>query len=214
MEKWVKVLQAQAPGDLGVKQVWNTVIKMVLVMLPVDNCTKLAVGQWTAWWSSLPRGLTVGGSLVFCLIIVVILIGLGRVYRLGEWGGRLDFEVMKWGKATKGLDHFYGGSRSLKTPCRDFNLVIVRGLGSMKWLKNGTGKCLYFMQLLFISLLVKILLLKLSTFIFSMLESQSWKNKIVTKIGRLKKWLYLLKLLTITITSSNFFQLSCCPVKL
>ena len=85
MEKWVKALQAQDPGDLGVKQVWNTVIKMVLVMLPVDNCTKLAVEQWTSWWSSLPGGLTVGENLVVCLIIVFILIGLGGVHRL--WGG-------------------------------------------------------------------------------------------------------------------------------
>ena len=44
-----------------------------------------------------------------------------------------------------------------------------------------------------------------------MLESQSWKNKIVTKNGRLKRWSYLPKLLIITITSFNFFN---CPVKL
>ena len=43
---------------------------------------------------------------------------------------------------------------------------------------------------------------------FSMLESQSWKNKMVTKMGRLKRWWYLSKLLTITITISNFFN---CP---
>ena len=43
---------------------------------------------------------------MFCLIIVVIFIGLGRAYRLG-W----DFEVIKWGGlAAKGWDHFYGGS--------------------------------------------------------------------------------------------------------
>ena len=35
----------------------------------------------------------VGGSFVFCLIIVVILIGLGRAYR------SRDFKVMKWGGA-------------------------------------------------------------------------------------------------------------------
>ena len=28
----------------------------------------------------------------------------------------------------------------------DFNLSVVGGLGWMKWLKNGAGKCLYFMQ--------------------------------------------------------------------
>ena len=44
-----------------------------------------------------------------------------------------------------------------------------------------------------------------------MLESQSWKNKISTKMRRLKRWWYLSKLLTITITSFNFFS---CPVKL
>ena len=49
-----------------------------------------------------------------------------------------------------------------------------------------------------------------STFIFSMLQSQLGK-KIVTKMGRLKRWWYLSKLLTITITSFNFFS---CPVKL
>ena len=53
--------------------------------------------------------------------------------------------------------------------------------------------------------------LSLSTFIFSMLGTQSWKNKIVTKIWKLKRWWYLSKLLTITITSFNFFN---CPVKL
>ena len=44
-----------------------------------------------------------------------------------------------------------------------------------------------------------------------MLESQSWKNKIVTKMGRLKRWWYLSKLFTFTITSFNFFN---CLVKL
>ena len=34
-----------------------------------------------------------------------------------------------------------------KTPCKDFNLVIGGVLGCMKWLKNGVGKSLYFMQL-------------------------------------------------------------------
>ena len=37
----------------------------------------------------------VGGSFVFCLIIVVILIGLGRAYR------SRDFKVMKWGGGAK-----------------------------------------------------------------------------------------------------------------
>ena len=122
MEKWVKALHAQAPGDLGVgvKQVWNTVIKMVLVMLPVDSCIKSAVRQWTAWWSSLPGGLTVGGKLVFCLIIVVILIGLGRVYRLrgGGGGGRGKGEVGFWiyemGESHKGMGPFLWGKLTPK----------------------------------------------------------------------------------------------------
>ena len=32
-------------------------------------------------------------------------------------------------------------------PCKDFKLVIVGGIGWMKWLKNGAGKCLHFMKL-------------------------------------------------------------------
>ena len=122
MEKWVKVLHAQAPGHLGVKQVWNTVIKMVLVMLPVDSCIKSAVGQWTASWSSLPGGLTVRGKLVFCLIIVVILIGLGRVYRLcgvgGGGGGKGEGEVGFWsyemGESHKGMGPFLWGKLTPK----------------------------------------------------------------------------------------------------
>ena len=49
-----------------------------------------------------------GRNFVFCLIIVVIFIGLGRANRLG--GGH--FEVVKWGErgqATNGWDHFYEG---------------------------------------------------------------------------------------------------------
>ena len=39
------------------------------------------------------------------------------------------------------------GKLNLKTPCKDFNLAIVVGLVWMKWLKNGAGKCIYFIQL-------------------------------------------------------------------
>ena len=42
---------------------------------------------------------------------------------------------------------FLLGKLTLETPCKDFNLEIVGGLGWMKWLKNGAGKYLYFMQL-------------------------------------------------------------------
>ena len=46
----------------------------------------------------------VGGSFVFCLIIVVILIGLGRAYR------SRDFKVMKWGGPShKGMQPFLWG---------------------------------------------------------------------------------------------------------
>ena len=31
--------------------------------------------------------------------------------------------------------------------CKDFNLAVVGRPGWIKWLKNGAGKCLYFMQL-------------------------------------------------------------------
>ena len=57
-----------------------------------------------------------------------------------------------------------------------------------------------------ISFSVKFLLVKLK---YSMLGSQSWKNKIVTKRGRLRRWWYLSRLLPITITSFSFFN---CPV--
>ena len=57
-----------------------------------------------------------GRNFVFCLIIVAIFIRLERAYRLREWWGGggggvgVDFEVIKWGQAMKGRDHFYGGS--------------------------------------------------------------------------------------------------------
>ena len=79
---------------------------------------------------------------MFCLIIVVIFIGLGGSYRLG------GILMLSNGASYKGMDHFYGESWPLKTPCKDFNLAIVGRLGWMKGLKNGAVKCLYFMQLL------------------------------------------------------------------
>ena len=47
-----------------------------------------------------------------------------------------------------------------------------------------------------------------------MLKSQSWKNKIVTKMWRLKRWWHLSKLLTITMTSLILGIFFSCPVKL
>ena len=49
---------------------------------------------------------------------------------------------------------------------------------------------------------------------FSMLKSQPWKNKIVTKMWRLKRWWHLSKLLTITMTSLILGIFFSCPVKL
>ena len=43
--------------------------------------------------------------------------------------------------------YVWGGSWPVKTPCKDFNLAIGGVLGWMKWLKNGAGKSLYFIQL-------------------------------------------------------------------
>ena len=62
----------------------------------------------------------------------------------------------------------------------------------------GQRKVLYFMQL---CLHYIHLLPKWRNFIFSMLESLSWKNKVVTKMWRLKICWYLSKLLIITTTS-------------
>ena len=72
------------------------------------------------------------GNSVCCLVILVIFIGLGRAYGLGEilksscegegGGGSIK---MEWNK-------FYGGRWPLITPCKDFNLAIVGGLFSMK----------------------------------------------------------------------------------
>ena len=64
-----------------------------------------------------------------------------------------------------------------------------------------------------ISFLVKFYWLSSRTFIFSMLESQSWKNKIVTKMLRLKRWWCLSKLdyYHHRFDFGDFFS---CPVKL
>ena len=115
---------------------------MRLVMLHLDSGAKLAVGQWIVWWSVCLGDLAVGGSFVFYLIIVVIFLGPGRAYSLQG-----ILKLSNVGQGRKEWDHFYGWSWPLKTPSKDFNLTIVRLLGGMKWLKNGAGKFLYFMQL-------------------------------------------------------------------
>ena len=82
----------------------------------------------------------------------------------------------------------------------------------MKWLKNGAGKsyilCNYSCT---VSFLMKISLIKLKYLYTQYAWISIRKNKIATKIWRLKRWWNLLKLLTISITSFNFFN---CPIKL
>ena len=70
----------------------------------------------------------------------------------------------------------------------------------MKWLKNGSVKCLYFMQL----------------FLHYILFGEHFIIQVKVPsysvcLGRLNRWWYLSKPLTITITSFNFVI---CPVKL
>ena len=48
--------------------------------------------------------LAVGGNFVWCLIIVVIFMGLGIAYRL-----RGDFKVIIWGASHKGMGPFLWG---------------------------------------------------------------------------------------------------------
>ena len=197
-------------------------------MLSLDSGPKLAGGQWIVWWSGLPGGSSSKGKL--CLLSYHSC----QIYR--TWNsielcvcvcvclGVQDFEVIILGwvgggvgglQTTQRGHHLYGASWSLKTPCKDFNLAIKGGLHSIKWLKNGAGQSLYFMQLFLHYILfvenfigyVKVLLYS----VFSMLESQSWKIKIVAKMWRLKRWWHLSKILTITTLSLNFFN---CPLKL
>ena len=44
------------------------------------------------------------------------------------------------GTGRKGREHFHKGSWPLKTPCKDFNLAVVGGIGWMKWLKIDREK--------------------------------------------------------------------------
>ena len=63
------------------------------------------------------------------------------------WRGGEILKLSYSGQATKGWEHFYMRGSFLKTPCKDFNLTIGGGLGWMKWLKNGAGKKIYFIEL-------------------------------------------------------------------
>ena len=161
-------------------------------MLLLDSGPKLAVEQWIAWWSGLD-----GRSS-----------SRWKLYRLGEIL-KLSYER----QATKGCDHFYWGSCALETPYKDFNLAIGRGLVWMKWLENGTGKNLYFMQLYnyscTISFLVKILLINLKYLHIQYAWISIMKKQNSNQNVKVERWGNLSKLLTITITSFNFFS---CPV--
>ena len=122
-------------------------IKIGLVPLPLSSGPKLAVGQWIAWWSGLPGESSSRRKLCILSYHSCHIYRTWKSIYVGGWGGGGGFWSLQMGQVTKGWDHFYGGSWPLKTPCKDFNLAIVGGLGWMKWLKNGAGKCLYFMQL-------------------------------------------------------------------
>ena len=60
-----------------------------------------------------------------------------------------DFKITIWGASHKGMGPFLWGKLTPQDTitCKDFNSAIKGGLGWMKWLKNGAGKYLYFMQL-------------------------------------------------------------------
>ena len=116
---------------------------MGLVTLLLNSGPKLAVGKCIVWWSGLPWGSSSGEKL--CILSYHSCHIYRTWKRISLRGGILKLSNGR--QATKGWDHFYGESWALKTPCKDFNLATVGGLVWMKWLKNGAGKCLYFMQL-------------------------------------------------------------------
>ena len=77
---------------------------MGLVTLLLCSGPKLAVGsEELGDQVCLGHLAAVGGNFVFCLMIVVIFIGLGRAYKLGVG----DCEVIKWEARQKG-EVFYG----------------------------------------------------------------------------------------------------------
>ena len=64
-----------------------------------------------------------GGNFVYCLIIVVIFMGLGGAYRLGE-----DFKVIIWGASQKGLGPiFIGGVDPLRHHVKIFIWQLEEG---------------------------------------------------------------------------------------
>ena len=70
------------------------------------------------------------------------------------------------------------GDWPIETPSKYFYLAIGGGLGKIKCLKNGTGKGFIFHPIIpaLYPFWLKFYWLSYRTFIFSTLESQSWKN--------------------------------------
>ena len=145
--------------------------------------------------------LAVRGNFVFCLIIVVVFIGLGRAYTLW-WGGG-------GGVVGTGVgNHMFGGSWPLKTPFKDFNLAIL-GLGWIKWLKDWAGKCLYVMKLfLTISFLGSILLVKLEYPYSVCLNVNHEKKQNSGQNGKVEKMVVLVKTFDHCHHKFQLFQLS------
>ena len=98
----------------------STVMIIGLVMLPLDSGPKLTVVKWIACWSGFPGGSSSSGE--FCILPYHSC----HVYRTWKGiyvGGRgcWILKLPSGRQVTKGWHHFYGGSWSLKIPCK--NLV-------------------------------------------------------------------------------------------
>ena len=106
--------------------------------------------------------------------------GLRGAYRL--FGG--DFKVIIWGSSRKVLEPDFMGAVDLWKHQARFSFGNWRKTGLYEMVKKLDRKRFYVSGNFFctISFLVKILLADLRNFVFSMLESQSSKNKIVTKM--------------------------------
>ena len=171
--------QTQAPGDLGV--IWvstSTVINIGLLKLPLDSVPKLTVGQWIPWWSGFPRESSSRGKL--CMLSY----HSGHIYRTwkNRWiGGGRFWSYHMWTELQRDGTIFMGEV----DPSRYHVKVLIWQLG----LKTAAGKSIFhaIISALY-PLWWKFYWLSESTFIFSMLESQSWKSKILTKMWRLKRW--------------------------
>ena len=86
--------------------------------------------------------------------------------------------------------------------CKDFNSAIEGGLGWMKWLKNGAGKYLYFMQLFLHYILfgenfiVKVTLSKViyvKVILYSVCLNLSHEKKNSNQNGKVEKMVVLVK---------------------